>query len=242
MQGLDFRIKAFIVELALCEAGIERPADFKISVYCRGDDLIGRVTFDREVLSHSPGGFEKWFPLSPVRVYNQSDVQGEVRIEAKLFEEVRKSCEIYSKEKEGQGWGSGGWKVDEGKVLKEVGIRETHRNTLTVTSKHVSHVRTMRWRTIQKPTNTQTKHAAEWSMRRPSRFLPVPNVWGSNLSVEDNSCQTLQYSTGKTSTVPLTIAVGKLGRSSKENAKVSSDNSSEAFCCLFLLLGWWNEV
>ncbi|KAJ7387166.1 RasGAP-activating-like protein 1 [Desmophyllum pertusum] len=50
------------------------------------DDLIGRVVFDKEILAHSPKALDKWFPLSPVDMYNYSDIQGEIRIEATLYE------------------------------------------------------------------------------------------------------------------------------------------------------------
>lgn len=51
------------------------------------DDLIGRVTFDREMLMHSPKGLEKWFPVTPVQhMHNYSDIQGDIRIETTLYE------------------------------------------------------------------------------------------------------------------------------------------------------------
>lgn len=51
-----------------------------------GDDRIGKVTFDREILGHSPRGLEKWFQLSAVR--KDLDVQGEVRLETTITEKV----------------------------------------------------------------------------------------------------------------------------------------------------------
>lgn len=54
------------------------------------DDLIGRVTFDREMLTHSPSakGLDKWFPLSPVyhSHADYSDIQGDIKIETTLYE------------------------------------------------------------------------------------------------------------------------------------------------------------
>lgn len=50
------------------------------------DDLIGRVIFDRESLAQSAKGLDKWFPLSAVDMYSYSDIQGEIRIEATLYE------------------------------------------------------------------------------------------------------------------------------------------------------------
>ena len=58
----------------------------------RVDDLIGRVTFDREMLTHSPSakGLDKWFPLSPVyhSHADYSDIQGDIKIETTLYEKV----------------------------------------------------------------------------------------------------------------------------------------------------------
>ena len=42
------------------------------------------------MLAHDPKGLDKWFPLSPVDMYNYSDIQGEIRIEATLYEKARK--------------------------------------------------------------------------------------------------------------------------------------------------------
>lgn len=54
------------------------------------DDLIGRVTFDRDMLTNSGSGakgWDKWFPLSPVFYsHHFSDIQGDIRIETTLFE------------------------------------------------------------------------------------------------------------------------------------------------------------
>ena len=44
------------------------------------------MTFDREILGHSPRGLEKWFQLSAVR--KDLDVQGEVRLETTITEKV----------------------------------------------------------------------------------------------------------------------------------------------------------
>ena len=37
----------------------------------------------------SPKGLDKWFPLSAVDMYNYSDIQGDIRIEATLYERVK---------------------------------------------------------------------------------------------------------------------------------------------------------
>lgn len=50
------------------------------------DDLIGRVTFDRETLAQSSKGLDKWFPVSLADMHNYSDIQGDIRIETTLFE------------------------------------------------------------------------------------------------------------------------------------------------------------
>ncbi|XP_078363038.1 rasGAP-activating-like protein 1 isoform X2 [Oculina patagonica] len=80
------------------------------------DDLIGRVAFDREMLAHSPKGVDKWFPLSPVDMYNYSDIQGEIRIEATLYEK-------------------GDVKKVRAKVLEVRDLPETGRNSLEPTVK-----------------------------------------------------------------------------------------------------------
>ena len=62
---------------------------------CRVDDLIGRVTFDRDMLTNSGSGakgLDKWFPLSPVyHSHHFSDIQGDIRIETTLFEKVKRT-------------------------------------------------------------------------------------------------------------------------------------------------------
>lgn len=62
-----------------------------VVIFCsrRLDDLIGRVIFDRESLAQSPKGLDKWFPLSAIDMYNYSDIQGEIRIEATLYEKAK---------------------------------------------------------------------------------------------------------------------------------------------------------
>ena len=47
------------------------------------------MIFDRESLAPSLKGLDKWFPLSAVDMYNYSDIQGEIRIEATLYENVK---------------------------------------------------------------------------------------------------------------------------------------------------------
>ena len=59
----------------------------------RGDERIGKVTFDRGFLSHSPRGLDKWFQLSPA--HNDMDVQGEVRLETTLVQTVGKRNKKY---------------------------------------------------------------------------------------------------------------------------------------------------
>ena len=58
--------------------------------FARVDDLIGRVTFDRETLAQSSKGLDKWFPVSLADMHNYSDIQGDIRIETTLFEKVKK--------------------------------------------------------------------------------------------------------------------------------------------------------
>lgn len=61
------------------------------------DDLIGRVIFDRESLAQSHKGLDKWFPLSAVDMYNYSDIQGEIRIEATLYEKANSVFCVFHK-------------------------------------------------------------------------------------------------------------------------------------------------
>ena len=67
---------------------------------CRVDDLIGRVTFDRDMLTNSGSGakgLDKWFPLSPVFYsHHFSDIQGDIRIETTLFEKVKRTSRSLS--------------------------------------------------------------------------------------------------------------------------------------------------
>ncbi|XP_072034910.1 rasGAP-activating-like protein 1 isoform X2 [Amphiura filiformis] len=49
------------------------------------DDLIGKVSIDKEMLQGDPRGFEKWMKL--VKVDRDTEVQGEVHLEATLVEE-----------------------------------------------------------------------------------------------------------------------------------------------------------
>ncbi|XP_068678969.1 rasGAP-activating-like protein 1 isoform X1 [Montipora foliosa] len=52
------------------------------------DDVIGRVTFDREMLMQDPKEKEKWFPLIPAyQMHNYSDIQGEIKIQTTLYEQ-----------------------------------------------------------------------------------------------------------------------------------------------------------
>ena len=46
------------------------------------------MIFDRESLSQSAKGLDKWFPLSAVDMYNYSEIQGEIRVEATLYEKA----------------------------------------------------------------------------------------------------------------------------------------------------------
>lgn len=46
------------------------------------------MIFDRESLAQNPKGLDKWFPLSAVDMYNYSDIQGEIRIDATLYEKA----------------------------------------------------------------------------------------------------------------------------------------------------------
>ncbi|KAK3710178.1 hypothetical protein QZH41_010566 [Actinostola sp. cb2023] len=59
------------------------------------DERIGKITFKCEVLAHCPRGVEKWFPLSPV--YNDDDIQGELRIETTVVEKANKSTSFPQK-------------------------------------------------------------------------------------------------------------------------------------------------
>ncbi|CAH3197948.1 unnamed protein product, partial [Porites evermanni] len=64
------------------------------------DDLIGRVTFDRDMLTNRGSGakgLDKWFPLSPVFYsHHFSDIQGDIRIETTLFEKVKRTSRSLS--------------------------------------------------------------------------------------------------------------------------------------------------
>lgn len=61
------------------------------------DDLIGRVTFDRDMLTCSPKGLEKWFPVTPVHhMHNYTDIQGDIRIETTLYEKVHVRTSLIS--------------------------------------------------------------------------------------------------------------------------------------------------
>lgn len=55
------------------------------------------MIFDRGSLAQSPKGLDKWFPLSAVDMYNYTDIQGEIRIEATLYEKAKKIVLIFHK-------------------------------------------------------------------------------------------------------------------------------------------------
>ena len=46
-------------------------------------------------MAQSPKGLDKWFPLSAVDMYSYSDIQGEIRIEATLYEKANNVLECH---------------------------------------------------------------------------------------------------------------------------------------------------